>query len=401
MRLAVIFHRLGPYHVTRLGAAAQQCEVHAIELAAETKEYEWARTQGETRFTRTTLFPEGDSRDAAPQEVRRRMFRALDECAPEAVAIPGWSDRGALAALGWSLDRGVPAILMSESSAQDESRTMVKEFLKRRLVGLYASALVGGRLHADYLVQLGMERGRIRSGYDVVDNDYFARATDAIRSDPAKQVQIRAGEAGDGRALPEEFFLASARFIEKKNLATLLRGYAGYVAGEGRSAWKMVLLGNGPLRAALETQRAQLGLETHLFMPGFKQYDELPLFYALANAFVHASTSEQWGLVVNEAAASGLPLIVSNRCGCLPELVHDNVNGFTFNPGSADELTESLMRLARLPLSQRQQFGQASRRLVRAFDPVHFGTGLREAAEIAIALPRRTGALFDRVCSPN
>ncbi len=77
-------------------------------------------------------------------------------------------------------------------------------------------------------------------------------------------------------------------------------------------------------------------------LPGFKPYDELPVYYALANAFVHASTSEQWGLVVNEAIATGLPVIVSNRCGCAPELV--NGNGFTFDPTNEDELTDAAVR---------------------------------------------------------
>jgi glycosyltransferase involved in cell wall biosynthesis len=47
---------------------------------------------------------------------------------------------------------------------------------------------------------------------------------------------------------------------------------------------------------------------------------------------VHASTTEQWGLVVNEAMAAGLPVLVSDRCGCAPDLVEVGVNGFTFDP---------------------------------------------------------------------
>ena len=83
-----------------------------------------------------------------------------------------------------------------------------------------------------------------------------------------------------------------------------------------------------------------------MHLPGFKPYDELPVYYALANAFVHASTTEQWGLVVNEAIASGLPVIVSNRCGCAPELV--NGNGFTFDPTNEHELTARLLEMASL-----------------------------------------------------
>ena len=62
------------------------------------------------------------------------------------------------------------------------------------------------------------------------------------------------------------------------------------------------------------------------------------MVYGLASAFVHPSTTEQWGLVVNEAAAAGLPLIVSERCGCAPELVRQGVTGFLFDPYDIDAI---------------------------------------------------------------
>src|SRR5207248_5879043 len=116
--------------------------------------------------------------------------------------------------------------------------------------------------------------------------------------------------------------------------------------GAGNPPWDLVLLGDGPLRETLNTQLSTLNLHSHVHLPGFKRYDELPVYYALAKAFVHASTTEQWGLVVNEAVASGLPVIVSERCGCVPELV--NGNGFTFDPFAEHELAELLLRLALL-----------------------------------------------------
>src|SRR5207249_5035240 len=152
------------------------------------------------------------------------------------------------------------------------------------------------------------------------------------------------------------YFLASARFVEKKNLTSLIRAYAEYrdrLKGIGvtdpgykGAPWDLVLLGDGPLRETLNAQLSTLNLHSHVHLPGFKQYDELPVYYALANAFVHASTTEQWGLVVNEAIASGLPVIVSERCGCVPELVQGN--GFTFDPMDEHELASLLFRMATL-----------------------------------------------------
>ena len=148
-------------------------------------------------------------------------------------------------------------------------------------------------------------------------------------------------------------------------------------------------MGEGPLRETLNFQLSTLDLHAHVHLPGFKPYDELPVYYALANAFVHASTAEQWGLVVNEAIASGLPVIVSNRCGCVPELVGDN--GFTFDPLSEDELTARLLDMASLSEHDLERLGGASRRIAERFGPERFAKGLENAARMAIENHKKFG----------
>ncbi|HMJ89670.1 MAG TPA: hypothetical protein VK530_07625, partial [Candidatus Acidoferrum sp.] len=127
MKVAVIFHRFGPYHDARLVAAGKTCgEVIAIELSAETSDYAWQKVEASRSYRRVTLFNEGNSRAAHPNELKARLDQSLDECSPDAVAIPGWSDRGAFAAIQWCLGNAVPAIVMSESTAHDERRSVWK-----------------------------------------------------------------------------------------------------------------------------------------------------------------------------------------------------------------------------------------------------------------------------------
>ncbi len=446
MRLAVIFHRLGPYHVARLEAAARVCELTAIELSAETGEYAWEKVSGARGFERVTLFPRGDSREATADEVRSRVRQALDAARPEAVAIPGWSDRAAFVALAWCAERGVPAILMSESTAHDEPRVAWKEWVKRRIVRHFSTALVGGRLHTAYLEQLGMHRDRVFTGYDVVENGHFGgkdygttgrrdhetvglRESETTGLRDHKTAGLGAGHSVVGSEAPgpvvplsccpdvptSPFFLASARFIEKKNLPFLLRAYARYREAavktemgkaESRNSpvvsgpvvpWSLALLGDGPLKSDLCSLIADLSLQDSVLLPGFIQYDELPAWYARASAFVHASSTEQWGLVVNEAVAAGLPVIVSNRCGCGPELVREGVNGFTFDPANQDALAACLMEMASLPEEDRARFGAASREIASHHEPARFGEGLKQAAELAVKLPRRRARVWDRV----
>jgi glycosyltransferase involved in cell wall biosynthesis len=388
--VAVVFHHIGPYHHARLNAAADRLSMTGIEWSA--KGYDaWGAAGDPARYYKISLFSEAADRYPRSRQ-RREAFRwALEQAKPDVVVVNGWNNFGSLAAADCCVRRGIPMVVMSESSRQDEPRRSWKEMIKRRIVNLYSAALVGGQRHVAYLVELGMPGERIFTGYDVVDNAYFARRAFEIRnSNPPQADEIR-----KKHGLPENYFLASARFIEKKNLPSLIKAYAEYrQMAEGNAPWDLVLLGEGPLRETLNTQLSTLNLHAHVHLPGFKQYHELPAYYALAKAFVHASTAEQWGLVVNEAVASGLPVIVSNRCGCAPELVANN--GFTFDPLNEHELASRLMEMASLPDQDLQDFGEASRRIAARFGPDRFGEGLEQAARVAIQLTQKRFGLMGR-----
>jgi len=415
--VAVVFHHIGPYHHARLNAAADRLSVIGIEWSA--KGYDaWGVATTPERYAKVSLFPEATDRSPGNTELRGALWSALEKARPDVVAVNGWNNFGSLIAANCCVRRGIPMIVMSESARQDEPRTWWKEAMKRRMVDLFSAALVGGERHVEYLAELGMPRERIFTGYDVVDNHYFRQKAEEVRtqrsSASANQPSHKATagreatadrEVRQKYALPENYFLASARFIEKKNLTSLIRAYAEFrdrLKGTGvtdpgynRSApWDLVVLGDGPLRETLNSQLSTLDLNEHVHLPGFRPYDELPVYYALANAFVHASTTEQWGLVVNEAIASGLPVIVSDRCGCVPELI--NGNGFTFDPSNEDELATRLLEMASLSDQERKQLGDNSYRIAANFGPERFGEGLERAASVAMGGPQKRFGIMDR-----
>jgi 1,2-diacylglycerol 3-alpha-glucosyltransferase len=383
--IAVVFHHNGPYHHARLNAAADRLAVTGIEWSA--KGYDsWGAADAPARYQKISLFPDATDNHPGKSELWRAFWSALEQANPAVVAVNGWNNFGSLVAADCCVRRGIPMVVMSESARQDEPRARWKEMIKRRIVGLYSAALVGGQRHVEYLVELGMLRDRIFTGYDVVDNAYFRRKVEEIRSQKS-DVRKQYG-------LPENYFLSSARFVEKKNLPRLIRAYATYrqkSEASGNPPWDLVLLGDGPLREALNTQHSTFNLHGHVHFPGFKQYDELPVYYALAKAFVHASTTEQWGLVVNEAIASGLPVIVSERCGCVPELVQNN--GFSFDPTDEHALASLLLQMASLSNDERRRLGDASYRVAANVVPERFGEGLEHAALVALNQPRKASLL--------
>lgn len=391
-RVAVLFERLGPYHHARLNAAGKFLSVWGIEACAEETTYAWDKVEGSKFFQRRTLTQRRDDSPSWRRELHQAMWHALDDIQPQVVVVPGWASPDAFSSLTWCMARKIPAMVMTESTQWDEARSAWKEWIKSRIVKLCAAGFAGGTPHADYLAQLGMPRENISLGYDIVDNDHFASQAEFVRGAAATSRKLH--------GLPEKFFLASARFVEKKNLPGLIRAYARYrdlAEQENRQdIWDLVLLGDGELKPQITTLIAELGLTDDVYLPGFKQYHELPAYFGLAQVFVHASTTEQWGLVVNEAMASGLPVLVSHRCGCAQDLVMENANGFTFTPDHTEQLAQLMFKMSSgtFPLAE---FGRESRRIIANWGPERFATGLLDAVNVALKAPPRNAGALDRL----
>ena len=382
-RVAIYFRMFSPYILARINAAADRLDVVGIEGSRRSAVYAWEPREGEERFDRQTLFVNGAIEDKASAEIVAATIAALDAADPDVVCVTGWSHSEALAMLGWACKHRRRVIILSESTAHDSARVGWREQIKRQIVQLGDAALVGGKPQTEYIAALGMPRDRVFLGYDAVDNAFFARGADLARADAAA---TRAA-----LELPERYFLVSCRFIEKKNLARLIDAFAAYRRLADEAAWDLVLLGDGELRPALEQQVQRLGLGDAVHFKGFQQYDALPSYYGLAGGFVHVSVVEQWGLVVNEAMAAGLPVIVSQPCGCVEDLVEDGVNGWVVDPLDTAEITARLASLSAAG-TDRAAMAERSRAIVANYGPDRFGDGLVRAIDAANRnAPRRAG----------
>jgi glycosyltransferase involved in cell wall biosynthesis len=413
-RVAAILVNIVAYHHARWEAFAQsagvECEVVEFTRRDVFRVLEFAA--GAT-YRRITLFSNGTKEAIPGKAVNGAMAAALDEFRPEVVCISGYAFRVSLAALQWAMRRRVPVVVLSESNEFDEPRSAPKEFLKRRVVGLCSAGLAGGTPQAGYLTKLGLPADHVFVGYDVVDNDYFQGKAETLKAEGQRTEDGGRGtEDGSQRlevrkkhGLPEKYFLACCRFGEKKNIPRLLRAYARYRAkaetlkaeklkSEGQRTedggrrterpWDLVLVGDGEKRAEIEQTISRLGIGGSVHLAGAKSYGDIPAYYALAGAFVHASTTEQWGLVVNEAMASGLPVLVSNRCGCAPDLIREGVNGFTFDPLDVEQLAQLMSKISAFEPFSLSAFGAESQRIISQWGPARFANGLQQAVECAL-----------------
>lgn len=380
MAECVVLHwpSIGPYHLARLRACQREApagtEVVGLAVAGEVEGRPWSAVEAASGIRVEVAFPAAQYHTLRAAESASAVEKHLEKLRPFAVGLSGYGMPESRRMLQWCRRNDAARILMSETKADDAPRHWLKEMVKRYLVSRFDSALCGGTPHRRYLEQLGMKPERIFEKYDVVDNETFATAAEQVRRQPEAFRQL------PGLNDPRPFFLVSSRMIERKNLRNLLLAFDSYRRAQPQG-WRLVILGTGPREAALRALVSERTIPDVVFA-GFQQMEQLVAYYALAAVFIHPARQEQWGLVVNEAMACGLPVLVSKTVGAASDLVKEGSNGFTFDPSEAGQL-DALLQKVSAPNFPLHDFGLASREIISHWTPEHFARGFWAAVGAA------------------
>lgn len=355
-----------------------------MALGATERIREWQVQKASLEFEYAEAFPGETVENIEPHALAKRVTGWLDDTDPQAVVIAGYYYPAMREAARWAQRRGRASIFMGDSQWGDRRRFALREWAKSWWVRRhFDAAFAAGERTVEYLMRMDFPCERIWTGYDVVDNQAFADGAAAARSQ-ADSLRRRLG-------LPERYFLFVGRFAPEKNLPRLLEAYARYRTAAGHQAWGMVLVGAGPLETELRVRAQEL---RDVVFAGFQQGDAVSAYYGLSSCLVLPSISETWGLVVNEAMAAGLPVLVSERCGCVPELVQPGVNGYVCNPLD----TEGMARLLGVMSSETAdagKMGEASRQIVVQYTPETWAQTLADCIERTLAC--KQGNVEERV----
>jgi 1,2-diacylglycerol 3-alpha-glucosyltransferase len=375
-RVAVIWIDWYAYHVARfVGLASTPTlagQVVGIELVGGVGVHDGLKFRETlpSDLPIETLMPQASWRETNKRQLARLLWRRLSQLNPEVVLVPGYYTLPALAAAAWAKLHGRTCVLMTESTAADHVRSWSKEKIKGLLIrSLFDWAVTGGKQHVAYLRQLGFPAEHISSSYDVVDNEMFHQGTWNLRLNTSAALYD----------LPSNYFLYVGRLAQEKNVKGLLKSWLAYRLEGG--TWPLILVGDGPERRALETIAVHSAYADDVLFPGLRTSHELLPFYAFAGCFILPSMREPWGLVVNEAMASSLPVLVADHCGCAADLVDDGRNGFTFNPENRVALTRHLHTIQGLDAFSRRRMGEASAEIIRGFTPAKFGLAIASIAD--------------------
>lgn len=320
-RVAFVWDQFSPYHVDRCEHVAyalrDKVDVIGLEFASRSNLYAWPEARKTQLYNHITLFP-----GKAFEETKWwNRFRSLTQvCLSSQVKelfVAGYQRPEIF--LSSLLIRlfGGKVFVMSESKFDDKPRFWLKEIFKVCILSTYNGGLAGSQRTADYLRFLGFRKRPIAVGYDSVSLD---------------RVRSNAGQGGSQPvAFKDRYFVIVARFVEKKNLFTALDAYAAYAQSHGPEPRHLHLVGSGPLESQIRERIRMHGLE-NVVLHGFLDDVGVASILKDALALMLPSLEEQWGLVVNEALALNLPVLVSDNVGARDSLVRQGVNGFVIEP---------------------------------------------------------------------
>ena len=220
------------------------------------------------------------------------------------------------------------------------ARSVIKYLPYRWFLPRLDAHLYVGARNKSYLQHYGVSDDRLFFIPHFVDNAFFAEASEnSKRVGKTSELRMAAGIPKDAFV-----FLFVGKMVPKKRAGDFVRVCLRiFGLPEGRNVHAL-LVGEGPLRESLE-QLARAGAGRIHFV-GFRNQSELPSFYAASDALVLPSDgAETWGLVVNEAFACGIPAVVSDACGCAPDLIEEGRTGHTFPVGDVDLLSQRMLAL--------------------------------------------------------
>jgi glycosyltransferase involved in cell wall biosynthesis len=326
------------------------------------------------------------------ENVRSDRFLGLDvpeigsavrESRPEVVLVPGWHSITLVRALVTCRRLGIPLIYRGDTNlgtAPTGLRRVPWEVRTWALLRLFDGYLSVGKRTHEYLRYFGVNDSRIWHAPHCVDNELFARAATSYQT-PAGRAVARATW---GLGLDEFVILFVGKLELTKCPLDLIRAAARM---EPRPQLLMVGAGQMEGECRAEAQR----LAVSVAWAGFVNQSELGRAYGAADCLALPSWGESWGLVVNEALASGLPCVASGGVGCIPDLITAGETGEVFPAGDVPALVRALTRV-RTRTRDGHDWAPACRRRAAAYSFSVATAGLVAACR---ALTRRS-ALVQR-----
>lgn len=374
MRLALLTNRVPDYRVATFLALKQRVEHLAIILSEPSIAPGLENSGIEIRVAPTLRIPAVRRHDTGYLEryqihVPHGVVAELRRARPDCVFAVEFGIRTAWAA--WFRWRtGTPLVVHADLSAHTErGRGRIRPIVRRGLLRQADAILTNGASGVDYLSSLGVDRERVSLLPYATDVQHFG----PVLRTPDDDSVLR--------------LLYVGRLVELKGLEPWLATLGAVLEQRPALRVRMTIAGDGDRRAALEQMPHPANLELDFL--GAVPYAELPRIYAGADAFVMPSLGDTWGLVINEAMASGLPVLGSEQTQAVLELVREGIDGWRFDAGDAGSVRAAIERCLSVPIARWRSMGDNAREAAMTVSPEYVASALLAGCRRAMAGSRK------------
>jgi glycosyltransferase involved in cell wall biosynthesis len=263
------------------------------------------------------------------------LFKTMLRERPEYLICYGYTLKPQMVALLWAMVTRTPFAVIGDANYFADSAAGTKRVLKniwlRRITNSAAALVTVGTANRLFWEAYGARPAQLFEARFAVDNEFYAQASVSVQGEAAR---LRAQLGLDGKIV----FLFVGRLVKRKNVDLIIR--AAQQIADKKIA--VVIAGSGEELEPLKTLAADY---PGVIFTGNVAPQELPLYYAMADALILPADREPWGLVINEAMACGLAVIAHKHCGAAIDLV-DEKNGVKLEDFSIEGVARAMRLLA-------------------------------------------------------
>lgn len=349
-KLCILLHQIGPYHHARLNALARCLDVLVVEIRATSTEYYW-----------TNLDHGVCNYSVVRAQGKVAIVNVFKQHSIDFFLTYGWNEPEYLQTILYAKKNRKQVFMASDSIEIGSTRNVIKHFIKRKIAQSIDGFLVAGKRSEAY-IRYYVPQAIIEKPFDVVDNEHFLNA------------QIYE---------PEGYLLCMARLIKEKNIPEFILALSQIQDIIRKKNTSVIIVGAGEEYEIINLLIENNNVSDFVKIISWKSYNEIPALYHQASALILPSISDTWGLVVNEAMAAGLPILLSKNCGCTLDLLLEGENGLSFSPSCGD-IARAIKQYLEISSEQKRAMGARSKAIIAYYDLNAHATAIQNLQAVAL-----------------
>lgn len=349
-----------------------------VEIAGEGSPYAFSKREGDISLNWHILFPKEKPENLAGKQIEERLYPLLDRINPDVIIAGAIAFSSGALAVNWGIIHNKRVIVFDDAKIETVKRSPIVDFIKQAVYNGVDALLYPAPEWIETGKYWKFRPEQLFYGIDVVDNNFW-------------------GNPQHLNCQWDRFFLAVGRQIPKKNFLTIVKSYCRYASRIGTDAYDLVLIGDGPDHKSIVDLANRSGLSDKIFFLPFLPQEDLSTMYSNSQALIVCSIEETWGLVINEAMASGCPVIASVQSGATNTLVQEGVNGYKFSCEDEENLTEIMIRFHNLPFQHKELMRQEAKRIISKWGLEYFVQSCCQAIDYVVSGPKRKITILDRI----